>query len=151
MLIGFLYTEDQKLDGERLMDGTAQIHALVAPWSQAILERDWDALLSICTEDIVFDPPGEPQVPPDELRTWLDEFPVITAFNWGLDQVEMSGNMATGFGHGSMTVKVEGEKVAMTIKFAPMFRRSEDGSWRFSRVIWNQNEPSGPRLRPFLA
>tara|TARA_B110000438_G_C15791840_1_gene641047 strand:+ start:1844 stop:1993 length:150 start_codon:yes stop_codon:yes gene_type:complete len=39
-----------------MMDDAAQIRALIAPWVDACLARDWDALFDICTEDAFFDP-----------------------------------------------------------------------------------------------
>ena len=69
------------------MESKTQIDALVAPWVQACLDRDWDALLALCTDDVVFAPPGEPSISGEEsLKTWLDAFPVMTAFEFSFDQ-----------------------------------------------------------------
>ena len=48
------------------MDSKTQIEALVAPWVQACLDRDWDALLALCTDDGVFAPPGALSVSGEE-------------------------------------------------------------------------------------
>ncbi len=124
-------------------DDAAQIRAFVAPWTQACLDRDWDAMLAMCTDDVVFSPPGEPKVSGAGARTWLDAFPVIKEMNWGFDKIEVSGDLATGVGWGEMTVEIDGQDVAMSFKFADIFRRGDDGSWRFAHVIWNENEPAG--------
>jgi ketosteroid isomerase-like protein len=42
------------------MDATAAIRATVVPWTKAALDRNWDAMISMCTNDVVFAPPGEP-------------------------------------------------------------------------------------------
>jgi ketosteroid isomerase-like protein len=123
------------------MDCKTQIAALVAPWVQACLDRDWDALLALCTDDVVFAPPGEPSVSGEEsLKTWLDDFPVMTAFEFSFDQIDESDDLAVGFGEGSMTVEMDDETASMTIKFADVFRRQADGTWLYSHVIWNGNE-----------
>jgi len=123
------------------MDSKTQIEALVAPWVQACLDRDWDALLALCTDDVVFAPPGELSVSGEEsLKTWLDAFPVMTAFEFSFDQIDESDGLAVAFGKGSMTVEMGDETASMTIKFADVFHRQDDGGWLYSHVIWNGNE-----------
>ena len=124
-------------------DDAAAIRAFVAPWTQAALDRDWDAMLAMCTDDIVFSPPDEPKVSGAGVRPWLDKFPLIKEFNWGFDEIEVSGDLATGVGRAEMTVEIDGQDVATSIEFADIFRRGDDGSWRFAHVIWNRNEPAG--------
>ena len=124
-------------------DDAAAIRAFIIPWTQACLDRDWDALLAMCTDNVVFSPPGEPKASGAEVRPWLDAFPVIKEFIWDFDEIEVNGDLAIGVGWGKMTVEVEGQEVAMSFKFADIFRRGDDGSWRFAHVIWNQNEPAG--------
>ena len=123
------------------MDSKTQIEALVAPWVQACLDRDWDALLALCTDDVVFAPPGELSVSGEEsLKTWLDAFPVMTEFEFSFDQIDESDDLAVGFGTGSMTVEMGDDTASMTIKFADVFHRQADGGWLYSHVIWNGNE-----------
>ena len=123
------------------MDSKTQIEALVAPWVQACLDRDWDALLALCTDDVVFAPPGEPSISGEEsLKNWLDAFPVMTEFEFSFDQIDESDDLAVGFGTGSMTVEMGDDTASMTIKFADVFHRQADGGWLYSHVIWNGNE-----------
>ncbi len=124
-------------------DDAATIRGFVAPWTQACLDRNWDALLAMCTDDVVFSPPGEPKVSGAGVRTWLEAFPVIKEFNWDFDNIDVSGDMAVGVGWGKMDVEVEGQDASMNIKFADVFRRGDDGSWRFAHVIRNENESPG--------
>ena len=118
------------------------IKGLVEPWTQASIARDWDALLGLCTDDVAFSPPGEPKVSGAGVRPWLETFPVIKAFDWGFDDIQISGDLSTGAGSGVMTVEMDGNDVALKLKFVDIFRRSSDGSWRFAHVIWNLNEPA---------
>lgn len=121
-------------------DDTAAIRALIEPWSRSAIDRDWDAMLAMCTYDIVFSPPGEPKVSGTALRPWLEAYPIIKEFNWGFDEIEVSGDLAVGVGWGEMTVEIEGQEASTTIKLADALHRGEDGTWRFSHVIWNENE-----------
>jgi len=36
------------------------VQEMIEPWTQACIRRDWDSLLSMCTDDVVFMPPGAP-------------------------------------------------------------------------------------------
>jgi ketosteroid isomerase-like protein len=122
------------------MSDTDTIRGFVAPWTRAGVDRDWDALLDLCTDDVAFSPPGEPQVSGGDVRPWLETFPVIKAFDWDFDDIQISGDLATGSGAGIMTVEMDGEDVALNLKFVDIFRRMDDGSWRFAHIIWNLNE-----------
>lgn len=124
------------------MQDEAQIRSLIAPWIHSCIERDWDALLAICSDSVVFAPPGEPQVSGrDAIRTWLDAFPVIKAFSFDFENVELSGPLAVAIGAGSMSVEIDGEQLDMSIKFSDVLRKQPDGTWRFTHVIWNTDEP----------
>ena len=124
------------------MDSAAAIRATIGPWTKAALNRDWDTLLAMCTDDIVFAPPGEPMVPAGGTRAWLEAFPVMKQFNFAFERIEADGDLATGVGSGSFTIEINGQDVAMPFKFADVFRRGRDGTWRYAHVIWNLNIPN---------
>ena len=124
------------------MDDKTAIRATIRPWTKAVLDRDWNALLEMCTADVVFAPPGEPKVSGAELRTWLDAYPGVKSFETTFEQIEVGGELATATGAAAMTVTVEGKEIAMRIKFADIFRKLENGDWRYSHVIWNLDAPA---------
>ncbi len=124
------------------MDAAAAIRATIAPWTKASIDRDWDALLALCTDDVVFAPPGEPTVSAHKLRPWLEAFPVIKVFNVNFDRVEVSGDLATAVGGGTWTVHLNGQDLSVSFKFADVFRRGSDGRWRYAHVIWNSDTPA---------
>ena len=123
------------------MEAKTAIQATVAPWTKAGLDRNWDALIAMCTDDVIFAPPGEPQVSGAKLRPWLEAFPVMKEFKWDFDRIDVDGNLATGVGRGSWTLDIEGKRVSATFKFADVFRRDPDGSWKYAHVIWNTDTP----------
>ena len=124
------------------MDAAAAIRATIPPWTKACLDRNWDRLLAMCTDDVVFAPPGEPSVSGKKLRPWLDAFPIMKVFKATFDRVDVSGDLASAVGAGTWTLDLNGQEVTATFKFADVFRRTPDGSWRYAHVIWNSDTPA---------
>jgi ketosteroid isomerase-like protein len=51
-------TMDTSPTGAQLQpDAAARIRSMIAPWVKACLDRDWDSLLALCTEDFVISGP----------------------------------------------------------------------------------------------
>ncbi len=121
-------------------DDTAQIRATIAPWVQACLDRDWDSLLAMCTEDIVFSPPGELKVTGEAVRPWLEDYPPIKAMAFDFDRIEVSGDLAASNGSGSMIIEVEGQEATVNFDFTDVFRKDLDGVFRYSSVIYNTKD-----------
>jgi ketosteroid isomerase-like protein len=123
------------------MDDAASIRATTGPWAKAALDRNWDAMLGMCTSDVVFAPPGEPKVSGSRLRPWLEAFPVMKVFDFSFDQVNVSGDLATAVGAGTWTLTMDGRDISASFKFADVFRKGQDGKWRYAHVIWNLDTP----------
>jgi ketosteroid isomerase-like protein len=121
-------------------DDTAQIRATIAPWVQACVDRDWDGLLAMCTEDVVFSGPGQPNATGDALRPWLEDYPVMKAFTFDFDRVEVSGDLAVASGSGNDILELEGQEVAGNFEFTDVFRKDQSGTWLYSWVTFNRNE-----------
>jgi len=115
------------------------IHGMIEPWTQACLNSDWDALLGMCNEDIVFMPPGEPSVSGDAVRPWLDGL-VILSMKWSIDQIVVSGDMAYLRGPVEEVLEIDGREERFNGKYSDLMRRGEDGIWRFSVIMWNSDE-----------
>ena len=124
------------------MDDAAAIRATIPAWRKACLDRNWDALLGMCTDDVAFAPPGESLVSGSKIRAWLDAFPVMKVFDFKFDRVDVSGDFGTATGSGTWTLDVNGQDVSASFKFADVFRRGSDGSWRYAHVIWNSDTPA---------
>ena len=122
------------------MDDVSAIRATAAPWCKAGIDRNWDALLAMCTSDVVFAPPGEPSVSGGKLKPWLEAFPIMKDFRFNFDRIEVSGDLATGVGRGAWTLDINGQDVSATFKFADVFKRGPHG-WRYAHVIWNLDAP----------
>ena len=112
------------------------------PWIHACLDRDWDALLSMCTQDIAFLPPNEPIAEGRQAAlAFLEAFPKITAFTFEFTHVEGRGDLATARGTVSITVEAEGGETTMNGKFIDTFRKHGDDTWRYHEVIWSPDHP----------
>ena len=130
-----------------VIDGTglsspdvAAIRALIEPWTNACVRRDWDTLLGMCTDDVIFLPPNKPAVQNSGVRQWLDDFPTIKAMAWDIDHIEGVIGLACLRGWVKMTLDVSGQEVLFNGKYTDICRKQADGSWRFALVIWNSNE-----------
>ena len=122
----------------------ATIRFTIQPWIQACLDRDWDALLSLCTDDITFLPPNEPIVEGQEAtRAFLEAYPKITAFTVEFTPIDRRADRATVRGTFSMTVEAEEGEATMNGKFIDTFRRQVDNTWRYREVIWNPDYATG--------
>ena len=117
------------------------IKSTTAIWSRSCVERDWDALLAICTDDVVFLPPDESLVPPAKVRAWLDAYPVIRRFETEFDHIEGHDTIAAGYGRFSITLELKGATLDVEGKFLDALRRDEHGRWRYAVVAWNNNAP----------
>ena len=89
----------QVIDGTGLTaDDVVAIRGTFEAWRDACVRRDWDALLGMCTDDIVFLPPGESTVEGAGVRGWLDNFPIIKAMSLDIDRIEGIGSRVSGGG-----------------------------------------------------
>ena len=120
------------------------IKSTAQPWADACLARNWDALLALCTDDVVFLPPDEPQVQGEHLRPWLEHYPEIRSFEVEFEQVEGQDQIATARGRFTMTLLPPGQADPVTTKgkFVDIFRKDLEGTWRYATVIWNSALPT---------
>ncbi len=122
----------------------AAIRGTIDPWIQACIDADWDRLLSLCTDDVVWMPPDAPIAEGSgAARAYLDTYPDIKAFTVNFTHIEGRGELASARGTFAMTVEVEGNEAAMTGKFVDTFRKQPDNSWRYTSAIWNNDNPTG--------
>jgi len=117
----------------------AALKDIIEPWTNACLERDWDALLGMCTADIVFMPSGEPSKTGPEVRPWLEGFPEITEMSWDVSTVEAEGSLAFARGPVKQTLRVDGKDQVVDAKFCDLLRKESDGQWRFAVIAWSPN------------
>lgn len=120
---------------------SSAIQGIIPRWNQACLDRDWDALLSMCTTDMVFMPPEGSPVAGAAIRPWLEAFPVIKTMWWEVSDLDESGDLAVARGPVKETLEIEGQEVLIDGKYCDVLRRGTDGEWRLSVVMWNSSVP----------
>ncbi|MGE5326707.1 MAG: YybH family protein [Deltaproteobacteria bacterium] len=119
-----------------------EIFAVTEAETKAIEAGDFDAYMSLLTDDAVFLPQNDSAKSGDELRRWLREFLGRVAIKYA------------GFNHGETIVRDDlafhfytcswtavarsgGQPVRTAFKGMHILRRQPDGSWKISRSIWN--------------
>jgi ketosteroid isomerase-like protein len=112
----------------------------IGPWTRACVERDWDALLEMCADDVLFMPPGADPVRGASVRPWLETFPAIKSMSWSPSWIEEDGDIAWFHGPVEQTLDIDGREVRFVGKYACIMRRDERRGWLRAVVIWNSNE-----------
>lgn len=118
----------------------ALVRETIQPWTRACVERDWDGLLEMCAEDVLFMPPGAVPVSGGEVRPWLDTFPTIKSMSWSASHIEEDGDTAWFHGPVEQTLEIDGREVRFVGKYACVMRRDAHRGWLRTAVIWNSNE-----------
>lgn len=112
-------------------------------WVQAALDRDWDAALALCTEDVVYMPQEHPALHGrDEMRSFLNGFPTIVNIGQRLDDVSGDTDLAVARGGFWATLRVEGQEMSGKGKFLGAMTK-RNGTWFFTAVCFNWDAPLG--------
>ena len=112
-------------------------------WTRVGLKADWDGMVSLLTDDVVFLPPDLPILQGKEaVRVWLDGFPPIKAFKSKEEHTEGRGDLAWSRGTFEMTVEPDpGSLVTMKGKWTVTLRKESDGRWLVASDTWNTDHP----------
>lgn len=136
--------------GEEAPGTDADVDAINAAYDQSLAtqkEGDVDAWLALFTEDVVFMPPNQIVVVGKEavravVQPFLEQFTLEESIS--LDELEVSSDWA--FARGTrqfrVTPKAGGDTLEQSVKFIHILRRQSDGTWKFSRWIWNGDSPA---------
>jgi ketosteroid isomerase-like protein len=106
-----------------------------------------ESWLNTFTEDAVFMMPDHPLISgKQQIKGFAKEMfgAVSMELDFSFDELEVSGSWA--WGRGKFTSKNKskssGEASEMVGKFIDIFKKQEDGDWKFARVITNTDEPN---------
>jgi uncharacterized protein (TIGR02246 family) len=105
-----------------------------------------EAAVSLVMDDAVDLPPNRPPVVGKEA---IREFVLsdLEKFNWQfieeVVEVQVSGDLAVLWSNYSVTLTFndDGRQIESNGKWIKILKRQPDGSWKFSRNIWNSNNP----------
>ena len=126
---------------------TAAIEAVSVKMVEAYKARDWDTFSSYFTDDGIWMPPGEAPLHGKDAwwewaQPWWDELTVVQ-INVTSEEIVVIDDWAferhietqvTTFG-------ADGEPEESHFKGVWILRQQEDGAWKISRYIWNENAP----------
>ena len=102
-----------------------------------LLDRDWDALLELVTDDVVLMPPDEPAViGKAAVADFMEAFPIMTQFSSSIKSADGRADHAAARGSFDMTVETEDGETRMVGKGVGSYRK-EGGRWRAATNCWN--------------
>jgi ketosteroid isomerase-like protein len=111
-------------------------------WTAGCVARDWDKVLAMCAEDIVYMPADQPALRGHaELRSWLDQFPPILTFTQPLEELEGDAGLAVARATFRGTIAVGQDEVPVSGKVLCSLRKAPTGAWLARRVCWNWDRP----------
>jgi ketosteroid isomerase-like protein len=127
------------------------IDSLDARLDSAILRQDMAAIVDALSEDYVsLERPGQYIRGRTAYRASLDSLAKagrFTAFDYQREGLDVSGDLAVGYGRWTMTFVPTGKDAETEIgNFMQVWRRQADGSWRIAREITNtvRQRPATP-------
>ena len=107
------------------------------------LDRGWEALLELLTDDVVFLPPDEPAVIGKAAAAdFLNAFPIITQYSATIESADGSADHAVVRSSWEGTLETEEGETRMVGKRLATYRK-EGGRWRVATNCWNRDAPVG--------
>lgn len=130
-----------------MADEKAKIAFLVEEYAAAVTSGDLDAWTATLGDDVVFQPPDQPQVSGrSAVAAWARQSffdPFEMRLEVSFEQIEVFGTFA--FARGRFTLRLTPREVGSTVqntgKFMNTFRRESSGSWKYSCVGFNFDAP----------
>ncbi|MGB7370322.1 YybH family protein [Erythrobacter sp.] len=111
----------------------------------AINSNDIDSILTLLSDDIVFQVPGEPElIGKDAVREWASAF--FAAFEASWDKTELALEQSGGFAISRYTYtaryrsREEGSEVGEIGKGTCVYRREPSGEWLLLIDSWSTHE-----------
>ncbi len=132
--------ETPVIDLERERDA---LMAVDKAWSESI--DDTDAFLSFIADGAHFMPFGAPLAQGDAIRTTWDG--LVSMLGFGLEwqataaEVAASGDIGYTIGTFELTVEQDGTTMITQGKYATIWKRQADGSWKVQVDIFNADGP----------
>ncbi len=106
------------------------------------LDRDWDALLELLTDDVVFLPPDEPAVIGKAAAAdFLEAFPILTQYSATIESADGRADHAAVRSSWEGTMETEEGEIRTVGKRLSTYRK-EGGRWRVATKCWNLDAPA---------
>ena len=132
----------------------AAIAALEVSWSASLQAKDAAKFLSYYAPDAVVMPPNEPTLTtPDAIQKSFNQFLAMPGLNMSFKSsglsVAKSGDMAYSYGTYNLTATgPDGKPMQDKGKYATVWKKHGDGSWKCVVDIFNTDTPMAPPPPP---
>ncbi len=112
-------------------------------WTEALVSRDLNRLLSLCADDIVYMPADHAALRGhDELRQWLTAFPPIASMTQPVEWLDGTTVNATARASFTAALDVQGQRITQTGKALCCLSKNAAGQWLVTSVCWNFDQPT---------
>ena len=116
-------------------------------WTSALVARDLDRLLALCTDDVVYMPADHTALRGQaELRQWLAAFPPVASMTQPLEWLDGTTDHATARVSFTAALDIEGRRITQSGKALCCLRKNDAGQWLVKSVCWNFDQPTGALL-----
>jgi len=129
---------------ELLPEDIIAIKELHEAWTPAIVDKDFDTLIALYTDDAIVLPPNAAKVQGRAaVLEWMKAFPTIADAKLMIEEINGYGDLAFVRGAYFMTLMPEGapEPIQDRGKFIEIRRKQADGAWLMARDIFNSDLP----------
>jgi len=130
-----------------MLSDVAKIKSTVRQYCAAANASDAVALQRTLTKNAIIMPPDNPKLKGDKvIAAWVKQSffdPFRNKLQVKFDRIEVFGSQAVGYGPFSleMTPKDGSGAKKGTGKHVDFFNKQKNGSWKYSRLIWNYDKP----------
>ena len=114
-------------------------------WTAALIARDLDGMVAMCTDDLVYMPADHAALRGrGEFRDWLTNFPRIVRMTQPVEAIEGAGDVAMVRASFTATFDVGGQQIDHSGKALSCVRRDGAGNWLVKSVCFNFDQPLPP-------
>ena len=115
------------------------IAAVNAEWERAANSGDAAGLTALYTDDAMLLPPASPMVQGrDNIQTYWEAMIDMGVSNMDLNTIELTVSGSDAFEVGTFTYTAGGTQASG--KAIVLWKKGNDGKWRFHRDIWNEDK-----------
>lgn len=119
--------------------------------ARAARDKDFDTLLTLLSDDIVFMPPGENflrglEAVKEKQQRYRDQLAGIEIldYRFEFEEVVLAGDYAFEWGANIGRVRTaDGNEVEQRTKLLRILKRQPDGQWKVHRAMWNGVSAAG--------
>lgn len=120
------------------------IEATIERYRQAVLDQDWSAWGETLSPDVFLSPPHQPpRAGRESAVAWVADFPTVTRFGVGIQEIHGAGNIAYVRGRYELDfVMPDGSEVDDAGVFLQIHERADDKAWLYRELVFHSIRPA---------